>query len=135
LNQPGTVDAFPDSAFGDINPLAKARKKAPLGKERRRAPRVKVTLPARWEGDRGQQLASVTSLSKLGCFVLSGGTVNLKELIRLEIMLPDEASISVWAGVVDVAAEIGFALQFTSLDAPDEERLAKYLKRAIAAEK
>lgn len=115
--------------------MPRARKKAPLGKERRRAPRVKVTLPARWEGDRGRHEASVTSLSKLGCFVLSGGTVNLKELIRLEIMLPDETSVSIWAGVVDVAAEIGFALQFTRLDAPDEERLEKYLKRVIAAEK
>ncbi len=115
--------------------MPRARTKAPIGKERRRAPRAKVTLPARWEGDRGQQEAGVTSLSKLGCFVLSGGTVSLKELIRLEIMLPDEASILVWAGVVDVAAEIGFALQFTSLDASDEERLGKYLKRLLAAEK
>jgi hypothetical protein len=115
--------------------MPKARKKAPIGKERRRAPRVKVTLPARWEGDRGQQEASVTSLSKLGCFVLSGGIVNLKELIRLEIMLPDEPSVSVWAGVVDVAAEIGFALQFTSVDAPDEERLVKFLKPLLRAEK
>jgi hypothetical protein len=114
--------------------MPRARKEARIGEERRRARRAKVTLPARWEGDRGQQEASVTSLSKLGCFVLSGGTVSLKELIRLEIMLPNEASIFVWAGVVEVAAEIGFALQFTSLDAPDEERLGKYLKQLLDAE-
>jgi hypothetical protein len=105
------------------------------GKERRRAARVKVNLPARWEGDRGRQEASVTSISKLGCFVLSGGIVSLKELIRLEIIFQDEASISIWAKVVDVAAEIGFALEFTSSEAADEERLGQLLQQSQAAEK
>src|SRR6185295_4519311 len=50
--------------------------------ERRRAPRAKVSLRARWEGDLGQHEAEVTSLSKSGCFVLSGGKVKPKELIR-----------------------------------------------------
>jgi hypothetical protein len=115
--------------------MPKARKRAPIGKERRRAPRAKVNLQSRWEGDRGQQEASVTSLSKLGCFVLSGGTVNLKELIRLEIIFPDEAEIFVWAEVVDVAAEIGFALHFTSLEAADQKRLVRFLKPLIASGK
>ncbi|HEV7472689.1 MAG TPA: PilZ domain-containing protein [Pyrinomonadaceae bacterium] len=124
----------PSSKASKASKAAKASK-ASKGTERRRAPRVKVNLQGRWEGDRGQQDASVTSLSKLGCFVLSGGTVNLKELIRLEMTIPDETSISVWAEVVDVAAEIGFALQFTSLEAADEERLGQFLLRLLAAEK
>jgi hypothetical protein len=115
--------------------MAKERTRTSKGKERRRSPRVKVNLLARWEGDRGQQEASVTSLSKNGCFVLSGGVVDLKELIRLEIMFPDSAAIFVWAEVVDVAAEIGFALQFTSLEAADEVQLGQFLQRGLKAEK
>ena len=102
-----------------------------MAKERRRAPRVKVNLRARWEGDLGQQEADVTSLSKLGCFVLSGGTVALKELIRLEIIFPEDASIYMWGEVVEVADEIGFALQFTSLEKADQKQLARFLKLSL----
>lgn len=93
-----------------------------------------MNLRARWEGDRGQQEANVTSLSKSGCFVLSGGNVETKELIRLEIMFPDDASIYPWGEVVEVADEIGFALHFTSLDKADEKQLAKFLQPLLTAE-
>jgi hypothetical protein len=110
----------------------KEPKRVPLGKERRRAPRVKVNLQARWEGDLGQQQSNVTSLSKLGCFVLSGGQVQLKQLIRLEIMFPDdEAAIFLWGEVVEVADEIGFALQFTSTEEADQARLAQFLQQSL----
>ncbi len=108
--------------------MPKARKKAPVGNERRGAPRVKLNLPARWEGDRGRQEANVTSLSKVGCFVLSGGKVALRELIRLELLFAEEESIYIWAKVVDVAEEIGFALQFTSLEAADELKLLQLIE-------
>lgn len=111
----------------------KARLRSPVGRERRRAPRVKVDLPARWEGDLGQQQASVTSLSKLGCFVLSGGQVQLKELIRLEIMFPDEEAMFLWGEVVEVADEIGFALQFTSMEETDQVRLEQFLQSHLTS--
>ena len=103
------------------------------GEERRRAPRIRVDLPARWEGDRGQQQASVTSLSKLGCFVLSGGQVLRKEFIRLEIIFPEEEPIVLWGEVVEVADEIGFALQFTSTDEADQTRLERFLQLHLAS--
>ena len=112
----------------------KEPKRAPRGKENRRAPRVKVNLLARWEGDLGQQEANVTSLSKLGCFVLSGGKVQLKELIRLEIMFPDDAAIFLWGEVVEVADEIGFALQFTSTEEVEQSRLEQFLEPYVEAE-
>ena len=106
----------------------KRKRPAPkIASERRRAPRVKTNLRARWEGELGLQEASVTSLSKLGCFVLSGGSVELKELLRLEIMFPDAEPISLWGEVVEKAEEIGFAMQFTSLDKADRARLKKFL--------
>ena len=105
-----------------------------MTKERRRAPRVKVNLRARWEGNLGQQEANVTSLSTLGCFVLSGGTVEPKELIRLEIMFPDDEPIYMWAEVVETAEEIGFAMQFTSLEEADQARLGQFLQVLLKAE-
>jgi hypothetical protein len=106
-----------------------------MGQERRRAPRVKVNLRARWEGNLGQQEANVTSLSTLGCFVLSGGTVEPKELIRLEIMFPEDEPIYLWAEVVEKAEEIGFAMQFTSIEDADQTRLGQFVQRYLSAEK
>jgi hypothetical protein len=108
-------------------------KEASKGQERRRAPRVKVNLSARWEGDFGQQQANVTSLSRLGCFVLSGGKILTKELIRLEIRLDQEAAISQWGVVVEVADEIGFALQFTSSEKADQDLLDQFLQLYLAS--
>ena len=102
--------------------------------ERRRAPRAKVNLRARWEGDLGQHEAEVTSLSKSGCFVLSGGKVKPKELIRLELMLPHDESIHLWAEVVEEADEIGFALQFTSSEEVYQTRLEQFLQKCLSSE-
>ena len=102
-----------------------------MKKERRRAPRAKVNLPARWEGVLTQQSAHVTNLSKTGCFVLSGGTVEPRELIRLEITFPDNDQIYPWAEVVEEANEIGFAVRFTSMDDDESERLEKFVERAL----
>jgi len=110
-------------------PVAKS-KRVPTN-ERRRAPRAKVNLRARWEGDLGQHEAEVTSLSKSGCFVLSGGKVKAKELIRLELMLPNEETIHLWAEVVEEADEIGFALQFTSSEETYQARLEKFLQKCL----
>jgi PilZ domain-containing protein len=98
-----------------------------MGNERRRAARAKVNLPARWEGVLTQQDATVTSLSKNGCFLLTGGVVEPKELIRLEIELPEGEPIYFWAEVVEAADEIGFAARFTSMTDDDEARLNSLL--------
>ncbi|MEP6818730.1 MAG: tryptophan 2,3-dioxygenase family protein [bacterium] len=108
--------------------------KVPHGKERRQAPRVQVNLHARWEGDLGLREADVTSLSKTGCFVLSGGTVKTKELIRLELMLSKGEPINLWAEVVEEANEIGFALHFTSVEEAEMSRLERFLEECLSAE-
>lgn len=99
--------------------------------ERRRAPRAKVNLPARWEGVLTQQSAHVTNLSKTGCFVLSGGKVEPRELIRLEITFPDESQIYPWAEVVEEATDIGFAVRFTSLEDDEDQRLEQFVNQAL----
>jgi hypothetical protein len=99
--------------------------------ERRRAPRIKVNLRARWEGEQSYQEADVTSLSRSGCFVLSGGRFASRELVRLQLMFPEAEPINVWAEVVETAEEIGFALRFTSLEANDEARLDQFIQQHL----
>ena len=98
--------------------------------ERRRADRVQVNLPARWEGAIQQSEATVTSLSVTGCFLLSGGKVEPKELLRVEIYFPDDDPLCAWGEVVDRADDIGFAVQFTLIE-EDPARLASYIKRCL----
>jgi PilZ domain len=91
-----------------------------------------VNLPARWEGVLEQHEATVTSLSVNGCFLLSGGSVESKELLRLEIYLPNDEPVYVWAEVVDQAYEIGFAARFTSpSDDEDQARLLRFINEAL----
>ena len=102
-----------------------------MGQERRVARRVKVSLPARWEGVVAAQRAEVTDLSTNGCFVLTGGKVEPRELVRLEIDLPDKDPVYLWAEVVDAADEIGFAVRFTSSDDEDQRRLADFISKML----
>ena len=46
-----------------------------MEKDRRSAPRARVKLTARWEGVLSRENATVTDLSRSGCFVLTGGKV------------------------------------------------------------
>jgi hypothetical protein len=97
--------------------------------ERRSSPRVRVNLSARWEGALSRETATVTDLSRNGCFVLTGGRVDVKELVWLEIQLTETQAINFWAEVVDAASEIGFALRFNSSSPEDEAALAKFLEK------
>ena len=99
-----------------------------MEKERRTAPRVKVNLPARWQGAiTSNAEATVTDVSRSGCFVLTGGDVEIKELIWLEIDLPDNHTLGIWAEVVEEATEIGFALRFNFSSDEDSSRLTQYI--------
>jgi PilZ domain-containing protein len=106
-----------------------------MEKERRSAPRARVKLQARWEGVVSRENATVTDLSRSGCFVLSGGKVEVKELVWLEIHLTDQQTVNFWAEVVDQASEIGFALKFNSTSPEDEATLAKYLEKIFQGKK
>jgi PilZ domain len=99
-----------------------------MEKDRRSAPRARVKLPARWEGVLSRENATITDLSRTGCFVLTGGKVEVKELVWLEIQLPDTQPLHFWAEVVNESSEIGFALKFNSSSPEDEATLAKFLE-------
>ena len=90
---------------------------------------MRVNLPARWEGVLSRENATVTDLSRSGCFVLTGGKVEVKELVWLEIQLTDTQKVHYWAEVVDAASDIGFALKFNSSTPEDEGMLASFLDK------
>ncbi len=85
-----------------------------MANERRSAPRARVNLPARWEGVLSRENATVTDISRNGCFVLSGGKVEKKELVWLEIQLPDQRSGPCLGRSCRRSTEIGFAVRFNS---------------------
>jgi hypothetical protein len=99
-----------------------------MEKERRSAPRARVKLAARWEGVLSRENATVTDLSRSGCFVLTGGNVEIRELVSIEIQLTDTQAVNFWGEVVNEASEIGFALKFNSSSPEDEAILAKFLE-------
>jgi len=99
-----------------------------MEKDRRSAPRARVKLPARWEGVLARENATITDLSRTGCFVLTAGRAEIKELVWLEMQLPDNEPLHFWAEVVSEASEIGFALKFNSSSPEDEAALAKFLQ-------
>src|SRR5215813_14386077 len=105
-----------------------------MEKERRSAPRARVKLAARWEGVLSRENATVTDLSRSGCFLLTGGKVEVKELVWVEIQLTDKQAVNFWAEVVDEASEIGFALRFNSSSPEDEAALAEFLEKILQSQ-
>src|SRR5262245_9809797 len=95
--------------------------------ERRGAPRLPVDLIVNWETLKSQGRGQVSDLSASGCFVLSGGDITSRELVRLQISSP-EHGLTLWGQVVNVALEIGFAVHFLIIDDVDRRDLRKLLK-------
>lgn len=105
-----------------------------MEKDRRSAPRARVNLPARWEGALSRENATITDLSRNGCFVLTGGKVELKELVWLEIHLTNLQKVNFWGEVVNESSEIGFAVRFNSSSPEDAAALAKFLESIFKSE-
>jgi hypothetical protein len=64
--------------------------------------------------------------------VLSGGKVESKELVRLEINIAEDKPLCLWGEVVDEAYEIGFAVRFNPLDDHEHDRLGHFVDRQLA---
>jgi PilZ domain-containing protein len=79
--------------------------------ERRSAERFRANLKVRWQSLMTQGRGAVCDLSASGCFVLTGGQVTPRELIRLELIAGDEVT-TLWGQVAYHVNEMGFALRF-----------------------
>jgi hypothetical protein len=95
--------------------------------ERRGAPRLTVELSVNWETLKSQGRGQVSDLSATGCFVLSGGDILSRELIRLQITSPQRVA-TLWGQIVYVAQEMGFAVHFLIIDDLDRRDLRKLLE-------
>jgi PilZ domain-containing protein len=93
--------------------------------ERRTAPRLRTNINARWETLKSQGRGSVCDLSSGGCFVLTGGEVAAKDLVRLELTVDDQI-VTAWGYVVYHVVEMGFALRFV-LQIEDDRRAIEHL--------
>lgn len=103
--------------------------------ERRRALRVDVNIPTRWEGASMMHEGTISSLSRNGCFLLTGGRVETKELVRVEVQIPNEEPLFLWGEVVDEAFEIGFAVRFNPFDEDEHQRLIRFVDQKLSEPK
>jgi len=75
---------------------------------------------------------TISSLSRNGCFLLTGGKVEAKELVRVEVQIPNEEPLIFWGEVVDEAFEIGFAVRFHPFDDDEHERLVRFVDQKLS---
>lgn len=95
--------------------------------ERRKGDRVQIYLDAKWEGVLGFGNGTISDISIGGCHVLTGGNVKEKELVRVEIQLPDEKEVLLWGEVTNYVPELGFGLRFTGFSDEEQEMISLLL--------
>ena len=88
-----------------------------MREERRRAERLSLNLPARWEAANAREGGTVSDISVTGCFMLTGGGAAPGEAVRVALELPRGRTIELRGEIIYHTEEIGFAVRFTSEDA------------------
>jgi hypothetical protein len=104
--------------------------------ERRKRDRVKTNLDALWEGVMITHKGTVVDISETGCFMLTPDEVKPKELVRVEIVLPNGQTLHLWGEVVYQIPDMGFGVRFTRTDESEHEKLEAFvckLKTEIAS--
>jgi hypothetical protein len=100
--------------------------------ERRKSERLQVYLNANWEGALGYGAGTIGNISKNGCYIMTGGSVKEKELIRIEIQIPPEKNVLIWGEVTNYFPDIGFGLRFTGIGDEEQAMIAQlfdYIRR------
>ncbi|MCA1591730.1 MAG: PilZ domain-containing protein [Acidobacteria bacterium] len=93
--------------------------------EQRSEERIYFYLNARWEGELGRYVGTISDISTGGCFVLTGGSVTKNDFLKLDIQLPTDEWITTWGEVANNFPEIGFGVRYRLID---DESHAKYIK-------
>jgi PilZ domain-containing protein len=94
-----------------------------MTEERRSDERVSLNLPARWDGLSGGHEARIEDLSLGGCFVNTGGRVDVGEIVGLEIKLPLGEWLPLRGEVISYQQGIGFGVVFPFLTSDEEQAL------------
>lgn len=94
-----------------------------MTQDRRTDERVSLNLPVRWDGLTGTSEARIEDLGLGGCFVNTGGRVDVGELVGLEIQLPSGEPLLLRGEVTSYQAGIGFGVVFPFLTDEEEQAL------------
>jgi hypothetical protein len=97
------------------------------GSERREATRYTVEIDVEWEGSIGRKRGTISDISMNGCFVLSSGEVEDRELVKIILFLSGGERAEFWGEVVNHIYDIGFAMRFTGMNKEQKEFLEKFL--------
>jgi hypothetical protein len=100
-----------------------------MGRERRRAERVRVNLDVIYEDQSRQQKGTISDISTTGCFILSPGEATPRQLITVIIQLPGDRTLNLTGHVVYNTPEIGFAIEFADLPANVLRFIEKLVER------
>ena len=100
--------------------------------DRRRKPRLRVSLDAMWDSSTEAHSAQITDLSEGGCYLDSVGSVRLGEIVGFRVLMPDDDWLYLEGEVRHYGAGTGFGVKFVELN--DEQLEKLHLLLRIAAE-
>jgi hypothetical protein len=100
--------------------------------DRRKKPRLSVSLDAMWDSSTEAHSARITDLSEGGCYLDSVGEVRRGEIVGFRILLPDEDWLYLEGEVRHHSVE-GFGVQFIDLNNEQSEKLRWLLRIAAVA--
>ena len=101
------------------------------GEDRRGTARKTVNIDVEWQGSAARQAGTVSDISVDGCFVLSSGDITDGEPVRVFIPLGEGMKAEFSGRVANHAVEIGFAIRFDQLSAPQRELLTAIIDDAV----
>ena len=96
--------------------------------DRRTNARINLRLPVKWDGISGRQETRIDDISLSGCFVNTGGRVELNEEVDIEIELPSGDWLLLSGTVTSFQPGIGFGLAFRSVSAEEEDSLRQLIE-------
>jgi hypothetical protein len=97
------------------------------GRDRRVVPRYPISVDVEWEGAAPRNIGTLSDISANGCFVLTAGSVDDGELIRLFLPLSDGMKMQVLAVVANHVMEIGFGAKFFDVSPAQHEFIASFV--------
>ncbi len=98
-----------------------------MTKDRRTDERISTNLPARWNGISGTHEGRIEDLSLGGCFVNTGGRVDVGEVVGVEIKLPSGEWLELRGEVASYQIGIGFGVLFSFLTDDEEQALREII--------
>jgi hypothetical protein len=104
---------------------------ADSGRDRRQHQRIARYFECTWLSPWGEEQSRVNSLSSTGCYIENRFSVppDGASVLELTIALPS-GTINLRGTVIDATPGLGFAVQFTELDADTRDRLSAFVQGA-----